>query len=122
VMLRSGIGLRSYGQRDPLVEYKQESFHMFQDLMQNIEQDSVRLFFRAELVHQPAVQAPTDMKESHAEVDIMKQVQQPAAEQQQPAQASGPAPVERAEPKVSRNDPCPCGSGKKFKKCCGSSN
>jgi preprotein translocase subunit SecA len=122
VMLRSGIGLRSYGQRDPLVEYKQESFHMFQDLMQNIEQDSVRLFFRAELVHQPAIQAPTEMKESHAEVDIMKQVQQPDMQQQQQAETAGPAPVERAEPKVSRNDPCPCGSGQKFKKCCGALN
>ncbi|MBK7703882.1 MAG: hypothetical protein IPI34_13845 [bacterium] len=54
VMLRSGIGLRSYGQRDPLVEYKGESYKMFQELMANIERDSVRLFYRAELVTGPA--------------------------------------------------------------------
>jgi len=123
VLLRSGIGLRSYGQRDPLVEYKAESFHMFETLMESIERDSVRLFFRAELAAapRPAAPAPEKIQARHDSVGYLDGAgEQPAA----PGVAAPPAPgadrpLTREEPKVGRNDPCPCGSGRKYKKCCG---
>ena len=128
VMLRSGIGLRSYAQKDPLVEYKSESFRMFQDLMQTIEHDSVRLIMRAELVQRPAPapETPQQLETKKAEVGYLGG-QPPAAEAPGappvPAPAAAPPgrpqPTVRSQPKVSRNDPCPCGSGKKYKKCCG---
>ncbi|MCB1182955.1 preprotein translocase subunit SecA [bacterium] len=120
VMLRSGIGLRSYGQRDPLVEYKAESFRMFEALMENIEKSAVNLFFRAELAPPPEQRAPAveEMQTRHQEVSAYEQG--PAAQGQTNApDAPARRPQERAEPKVGRNDPCPCGSGRKFKKCCG---
>ncbi|MBK6898168.1 MAG: preprotein translocase subunit SecA [bacterium] len=130
VMLRSGIGLRSYGQRDPLVEYKGESYKMFQELMANIERDSVRLFYRAELVARPAPPPPepSRLQARHDEVGYLGSGQGAAgvpvdAAVGPPAPAVPPPgserPVQRQEPRISRNDPCPCGSGKKYKKCCG---
>ncbi len=127
VMLRSGIGLRSYGQRDPLVEYKAESFNMFQDLMARIERDTVQLFFRAELVQrpEPAPPSPEQLEAKHDQMDYLGAGQvaatgtddaRPASSGQQPAARR---PVTRSQPKVGRNDPCPCGSGKKYKHCCG---
>ncbi|MFH1843942.1 MAG: preprotein translocase subunit SecA [bacterium] len=127
ILLRSGIGFRSYAQRDPLVEYKAESYTMFETLMGEIEGRSVQLFFRAELVRQPQPrQAVEQVQTEHKAVDLYSQ--QPAAAPGQPPQApAGPdqpgqkRPVQRELPKVGRNDPCPCGSGQKYKKCCGSS-
>ena len=125
VMLRSGIGLRSYGQRDPLVEYKAESFRMFQDLMARIEHDSVQLFFRAELVQRPLPEAPSpqELQAKHEEVDYLGAGQQAQAatgtDGPPPPAGAGRRPVTRSQPKVGRNDPCPCGSGKKYKHCCG---
>jgi len=125
IMLRSGIGLRSYGQRDPLVEYKAESFHLFQAMMDNLERSTVSLFFRAELAPPPERKEPEfeKLEVSHKEVSAYQQGPAPASGQPAP----GPAPavpagvrtVQRETPKVGRNDPCPCGSGKKYKKCCG---
>jgi preprotein translocase subunit SecA len=131
VMLRSGIGLRSYGQRDPLVEYKGESYKMFQELMANIERDSVRLFYRAELVSRPApppAPEPSRLQARHDEVGYLGAGRGPAGRPVDeavgaPSPATPPPgserPVQRQEPRISRNDPCPCGSGKKYKKCCG---
>jgi preprotein translocase subunit SecA len=131
VMLRSGIGLRSYGQRDPLVEYKAESFKMFQELLDHIESDAVKLFFRAEIVRQappqPEAQPVEEMKASHDEVgylgDGVPGMQPPREGETDGVPGAGPVgkpkPVQNVEPKVARNDPCPCGSGKKYKKCCG---
>ena len=125
VLLRSGIGLRSYGQRDPLIEYKRESFNMFQSLLENIERESVRLFFRAEIMVQqplqPQAPAPESLKASHDEVDYLGGG---AGEAVGPPQQAVPdpgsaRPQTREEPKVGRNDACPCGSGQKYKKCCG---
>ncbi len=125
IMLRSGIGLRSYGQRDPLVEYKAESFNLFQSMMDNLERSTVSLFFRAELAPPPERKEPEldKLEVTHKEVSAYQEGPAPAAAQQ----ASGPASegptgartVQREAPKVGRNDPCPCGSGKKYKKCCG---
>jgi len=131
IMLRSGIGLRSYAQKDPLVEYKAESFQMFETLMGQVQQDALRLYFRYELaapVPAPAKQ-PRQIQASHGEISAYGAgAPEPVAAGA--AAISGPAgprpdtpgarrPMRRDAPKVGRNDPCPCGSGKKYKKCCG---
>jgi preprotein translocase subunit SecA len=122
ILLRSGIGLRSYGQRDPLVEYKGESFRMFEALVGNIEKTAVNLFFRAELAappERPAAPPPAAIQARHPEAGAFGSG---AAE----AATEGDAVMQRQRPVVNvatanigRNDPCPCGSGKKYKKCCG---
>src|SRR5437773_2534340 len=142
--LREGIGLRAYGQRDPLVEYKREAFSMFEDLTHSIREETVRTLFRANLVLEPAAGPPpgaarrperpatpaaralprvraTPESESHAAVSAFGT---PAPEgagvgPSRPAEGSRRAPLVAQEPKVGRNDPCPCGSGKKYKKCHG---
>ena len=127
ILLRSGIGLRSYGQRDPLVEYKAESFRMFESLMDSLERAAVNLFFRAELAPPPEVSAPEapKMEAQHQEVSAYSDGPTAAGGGRGPSRQAGPPetggrrPVQREEPKVGRNDPCPCGSGKKFKRCCG---
>jgi preprotein translocase subunit SecA len=149
ILLRSGIGLRSYGQRDPLVEYKAESYRMFQDMMAAIERESTRLFFRAEIAIQPPPRRSVEqMQARHQEVESFEPAAAVAAGGQGggalaggvdpgfgpgggggarrgrpgPPEEGPTRPVRRAEPKVGRNDPCPCGSGKKYKKCCGRSS
>jgi len=113
--LKEGIGLRAYGQRDPLVEYKRESFEMFGQMKERIENDSVRFLF---------------LLEPMTEDDRRREEERRRAEQQQIFAAAsrsaagvtargGVATVKRKEAKVGRNDPCPCGSGKKYKKCHG---
>jgi preprotein translocase subunit SecA len=141
--LKEGIGLRGYGQRDPLVEYKKESFSLFQAMKDRIEEEIVRYLWRltpvigddpnAEPVRQPAPRRAPQM--------TMQAQQAPApspfgafgggggsgsasavAEPPRPARTGGDdaiRQVKRDEPKVGRNDPCPCGSGKKYKKCHG---
>ncbi|HXA77982.1 MAG TPA: preprotein translocase subunit SecA [Candidatus Acidoferrales bacterium] len=108
--LKEGIGLRGYGQKDPLVEFKKEAFTLFDDLMNRIDTEAVRFLF----LMQPAKPQ-----------DEAKQIEQRQRRQQQnlqfqagPAQAEAPKPI-RSGVKVGRNDPCPCGSGKKYKKCHG---
>ena len=100
--LRYGIGLRAYGQRDPVIEYKFEGFEMFEEMTRNIQEDAVKL-----LLH---------LKKDHA---IKREK---VAEPVEASHGEGPAkPAARSGGKVGRNDPCPCGSGKKYKKCCGAS-
>jgi preprotein translocase subunit SecA len=109
--LKEGIGLRGYGQKDPLVEFKKEAFTLFEDMMDRVDTEAVRFLF----LMQPA-----------RPQDEAKQIEQRQRRQQQNLQfQAGPAqqqevpkPV-RAGAKVGRNDPCPCGSGKKYKKCHG---
>lgn len=96
--LREGIGWRAYAQVDPLVAYKKESFQLFQELMENIQEDLIYYLFRIEIVREmPKVQT----RELHYSGEE-EQVKQPVHSH-----------------KIGRNDPCPCGSGKKYKKCCG---
>ncbi len=97
--LREGIGLRAYGQKDPLTEYKFEAYDAFQQMIESIRNDIVRNIYHATIVHQP--------KE--------RQVVEHYAE----GSAKGSAGTVRKGKKIGRNDPCPCGSGKKYKKCCG---
>ena len=98
--LRSGIGLRAMGQRDPLTEYQREAFDMFTDMVASIKHDTVRYLFHAQVVEQPA-QKPDP---------VVRLGGTGGAALKRQADASG---------KVGRNDPCPCGSGKKYKKCHG---
>jgi preprotein translocase subunit SecA len=110
--LKEGIGLRGYGQRDPLVEYKKESFGLFEDLMGRIEEDTLRLLFLLQPVEEQKQAEQMERKRRRAEFMMS---------QQSGGNGDGNAPqqVKREGTKVGRNDPCPCGSGKKFKKCHG---
>ncbi|GAB4235480.1 MAG: preprotein translocase subunit SecA [Acidobacteriota bacterium] len=127
--LKEGIGLRGYGQRDPKIEYKREAFELFEDLRARFNEEVVRMLF----LLRPA--SPQEEREiMTARQRRASQVQysggqsasafeEAAGRGAQRAAARGGAgtvrTVVRAAPKVGRNDPCPCGSGKKFKKCCG---
>jgi preprotein translocase subunit SecA len=115
--LKEGIGLRGYGQRDPLTEYKKEAFDLFQDMVERVKAAVVERLFKVQLVRDapmelPAVTAWADARESRGELP------------QGPGRAAAAAPRPQAPvrtpagEKVGRNDPCPCGSGKKYKKCC----
>jgi preprotein translocase subunit SecA len=108
--LKEGIGLRGYGQKDPIVEFKKEAFILFENMMERIDSETIRYLF----LIQPA--KPEDQAK---EIERRQQrAQQQMQFQAGPAQAEAPKPV-RAGAKVGRNDLCPCGSGKKFKKCHG---
>jgi len=144
--LKEGIGLRGYGQRDPLVEYKKESFALFQDMRGRIEEEIVRyLWFLKPVIEReggeariapPLRQAPkrpaalSYNNPQEQPKSIFPGAPQPAAppgvddlvQDRQPARVGGDdviKQVKRDEPKIGRNDPCWCGSGKKFKKCHG---
>jgi preprotein translocase subunit SecA len=113
--LKEGIGLRAYGQRDPLVEYKKESFEMFGQMKERIETDAVRFLFRLE---------PMTEEEHRAEQERRRAEQQRLFEAASRSKSGvtakgGIQTVKRKVAKVGRNDPCSCGSGKKYKKCHG---
>jgi len=105
--LKEGIGLRGYGQRDPLVEYKKESFATFEQMMDGIEEQSLRYLYLLQ---------PVEDKDKVREMERRQRKQEmvvgPAEEAPEPRR-----PVVRGR-KIGRNEPCPCGSGKKYKKCC----
>lgn len=119
--LRSSIGLRAYAQKDPLVEYKQEAFKMFDALMQEIDQEILTNMFRSAT----SLQAFEKMFESlpqtltHPSLDQFASDDSSGAQQEQPAEEEITISFKREVPKVGRNDKCPCGSGKKYKNCCG---
>jgi len=107
--LKEGIGLRGWGQKNPLIEYKRESFAMFQDMMKHVRRDVVHHLFHINLEH----------FDSHGfEERREKELEQLNMISQEAAQEGGAVEQRVVEEKVGRNDPCPCGSGKKFKKCC----
>ncbi len=126
--LREGIHLRSYAQKDPLVEYKQEAFTLFSDMLDEIDRSILWGLFHArfDFEEKGRRRAPESELAVHQVVSAYGAAEAPGAPVAVEAQAQprGPAPpprkkAVRAEPKVGRNDPCPCGSGKKYKKCCG---
>jgi preprotein translocase subunit SecA len=124
--LKQGIGLVGYGQKDPLVEYKKQSFDMFQDMLDRIDTNTTRALFNLEIV----------VKDEQEEMERLERLEQQRARRQAAgmaftgamatATAAGDTeetrhtPFKREQPKVKPNDPCYCGSGKKFKKCHGS--
>jgi preprotein translocase subunit SecA len=108
--LKEGIGLRGYGQRDPLVEYKRESFDMFESMMDRIEDETLRYLFL--------------MKTPEEQEEMIRQYQRRKRREQAEMQMVGGGVIEKPQQvirreKIGRNDPCPCGSGKKYKKCHG---
>jgi preprotein translocase subunit SecA len=116
--LRQGIGLVAYGQRDPLVQYKSEAYNLFEALKTNIEHDIVHTIFRVTLVQQPPPLARNVQTNRPADPESP----QPPRRSSGNGRVSGglaPAGRPRAAGKVGRNDPCPCGSGKKYKHCHG---
>jgi preprotein translocase subunit SecA len=147
--LKEGIGLRGYGQKDPLVEFKKEAFVLFEDMMARIDNETVRYLFHVQIqqgepppqARQPQPEPPRSMPPAATAVaaagaraeqapparlpDFARSLEKKHEKQQKDlqyqtgaAQAEPPKPV-RAGAKVGRNDPCPCGSGKKYKKCHG---
>jgi preprotein translocase subunit SecA len=109
--LKEGIGLRGYGQRDPLVEYKKESYVLFEDLMNRIFEDTIRFLF---------LMAPVEEQKQAEELERRRKRQQAFLDNFATAgDESANRQAKRDAAKVGRNDPCPCGSGKKYKKCHG---
>jgi len=108
--LKEGIGLRGYGQRDPLVEYKRESFDMFESLMDRVEDETLRYLF--------LMKTPEEQEEMIRQYQRRKRREQAEMQMVGGGVAEKPQQVIRRE-KIGRNDPCPCGSGKKYKKCHG---
>jgi len=106
--LKEGIGLRGYGQRDPKEEYKREAYGLFMEMMGRIRQEVIQKLFRIQLARED------DVERMEAEQRRRRLVLNRAGGEEQAKK-----PVTREEDKVGRNDPCPCGSGKKYKKCCG---
>jgi preprotein translocase subunit SecA len=150
--LKEGIGLRGYGQKDPLIEYKKESFTMFQDMMDRIEDETIKYlyFMRIELGHTPlpypeiadeddeegsetemeAGPSPAEIEAKQREaqqsvLDLTRNIQRKKDRELADLQFTGSngtsehAQQAKSAPKVGRNDMCPCGSGKKYKKCHG---
>jgi preprotein translocase subunit SecA len=109
--LKEGIGLRGYGQRDPLTEYKREAFDIFQDMVERVKGAVVERLFKVQIVREAPMAMPTMM----ARADIQESRGELPSE---PRRSATPAPRTVSGEKVGRNDPCPCGSGKKYKKCC----
>ena len=131
--LKEGIGLRGYGQRDPLVEYKRESFGMFQAMKERIDQETVRYLWRLRPAARPEPAAaalpaarpaaPIQMNHPGEAVPAFAGAAMAVGAGPRPARTGGDdarvRTIRRDEPKVGRNDPCPCGSGRKYKKCHG---
>ncbi len=107
--LRDGIGLRAYGQKDPVNEYKLESYDMFEEMVHLIREDTVRRLYQVKIERTPQRQAA-------ARATATNQEQTGGAQREAPR-----SPVKVGK-KIGRNDPCPCGSGKKYKNCCGRNN
>ncbi len=125
--LKEGINLRAYGQKDPLIEYKRDAFEMFTELLDNINRLAIERLFRAQVTPQPQESRPGNYREVHRGKEgygvraAGNGSEIPAPKPQPGVRRPGipkPKTVVKGE-KVGRNDPCPCGSGKKYKKCCG---
>ncbi|MFH1062353.1 MAG: preprotein translocase subunit SecA [Candidatus Omnitrophota bacterium] len=120
--LREGIGLRAFGQKDPLVEYQHEGYMLFSDMVGRIKEETLEFVFKVNMVQQ---HIPTGVFESvpisysHPSTLQFAASDQAAGQTQRTAQPEPAAPYTRKDEKVGRNDACPCGSNKKFKKCCG---
>ena len=100
-ILREGIGLQAYGQRNPLVEYKMAGYEMFDEMTANIQEETVRMLFHVRVEQKVEREEVAKVTGTNKDTSLQS------------------APKKRAEKKVYPNDPCPCGSGKKYKNCCG---
>jgi preprotein translocase SecA subunit len=107
--LKEGIGLRGYGQKNPLQEYQKEGFEMFEDMVQRIQEDVVQKLFTIEMARESAME----------EIQVQQRPQRMVLSHGGSDEPARPAPAKREGAKIGRNDPCSCGSGKKYKRCCG---
>jgi len=117
--LRRGIGLRAIGQKDPLLEYQFESYNLFTEMTERVRLNIAEYLFRVSVVKEEESKGPGKIKESKDLLPIgMMAPTQRKAQELGGAQTGKSQPIRKG-PKVGRNDPCPCGSGKKYKHCCG---
>ena len=123
--LKEGIGLRGYGQKDPLIEYKREGFEMFEAMIERIKQQTIEYLYRVQVAPDEALafagarEAPSG---GGGDGDLPLRSQpgpQPTAAARSLRPVAAAAPIKVTGKKIGRNDPCPCGSGQKYKKCCG---
>ncbi len=118
--LRTGINLRGYAQKDPKQEYKRESFSLFKAMLDNIKHEVIKLISRVQIRAEEDVEAVEEQRRQTAEMEYQhEQAQQLASEENQEEDLAAHQPYTRDGSKIGRNDPCPCGSGKKFKQCHG---
>src|SRR5205823_13331073 len=104
--LKEGVGLRGYGQKDPLVEYKKEGFQLFKMMDEQVKTDVITKLYRVQIQREEQVE---EMQPKEQEMNFFHGEESAVARE----------PVRNTSDKVGRNDPCPCGSGKKYKKCHG---
>lgn len=118
--LRQGIHLRAYAQKQPKQEFKRESFELFQDLLQNIKFDVIRMLSRMQIENPEEIESQERLRRAEAarKMNFQHSQEQSAASGEQREAVKAETFV-REERKVGRNEPCPCGSGKKYKQCCG---
>jgi preprotein translocase subunit SecA len=109
--LKEGIGLRGYGQKNPLQEYQKEGYNMFEEMIRRKEEDVVQKLFTVELARE-SVAPEIELQQPHPQRMVLSHGDDPIA-------ARPASPAKREGEKVGRNDPCPCGSGKKYKRCHG---
>ena len=119
--LRQSVGLRAYAQKNPKNEYKREAFEMFESMLNAINTETIKILFRIELASEEEIKELEERSvEAQKNKEMRLQQAQPNLEiGKENPQISSPEPVTRDEPKLGRNDPCHCGSGKKFKQCHG---
>jgi preprotein translocase subunit SecA len=126
--LRQGIGLRAYAQKNPKQEYKRESFEMFEALLNNIKYETVRFLSHIQVASEDEMRKLEEQRRleqegreyQHADSKSLTSEDSSTGGQKAAPQAKqAQQPQQRQGPKVGRNDPCPCGSGKKYKQCCG---
>ena len=112
--LKEGIGLRGYGQKNPLNEYKREGFDLFQNVIETVKSQTISSLIRVRVVNEEEVNRLEEERKRRKEQERLQMNKGAAGEGEKPLQ-----PVKREGEKIGRNAPCPCGSGKKHKKCCG---
>jgi preprotein translocase subunit SecA len=117
--LRQGIGLRGYAQKQPMQEYKRESYEMFTELLDNIKHEVVRILARVQVKAEEDVEAVDAGRRQESQMEYRHDEAGPAAVQNPPGAESSHEPFVREGRKVGRNEPCPCGSGNKYKHCHG---
>ena len=111
--LKEGIGLRGYAQKNPLIEYQKEAYQMFLDMLERIKKDTVQKLFAVQIAKE---QEAKELKVERKQTFVMSRGEGPQAGGK--TESGKGITVRRDGKKVGRNDPCPCGSGKKYKKCC----
>ena len=117
--LRQGIHLRGYAQKNPKQEYKREAFELFSDMLERIKHDVIGLLARIQIQSSEDVEALEQQRRAQREMEFRHPEMTAESVEEQESPAPNQAPIVRDQPKVGRNEPCPCGSGKKYKHCHG---